>query len=167
MVIQVIKIFFFFFFYRSSVYACHLFLISSASLIFFLLLSFIMPIISWNIPLISPIFLERFLVFLILLFPSISLHCSFKKVSYLSLVFSRILHWIGYISPFSLAFMSLLFSAICKASSEDHFAILHFFFLGMFLIIFFYTVLGTSVYSSSGTLPTRSNPLNPFVTSSI
>jgi len=35
---------------------------------------------------------------------------------------------------FSFAFPSLLFSAICKASSENHFAFLHFFFLGMVLI---------------------------------
>jgi len=34
-------------------------------------------------------------------------------------------------SPLPLA--SLLFSAICKASSDNHFAILHFFFLGMVL----------------------------------
>ena len=38
-------------------------------------LFFIMPILAWNIPLISPIFLKSFLVFPILLFSSISLHC--------------------------------------------------------------------------------------------
>ena len=35
---------------------------------------------------------------------------------------------------FSLLLASLLFSAICKASSDNHFAFLHFFFLGMILI---------------------------------
>ena len=35
---------------------------------------------------------------------------------------------------FSFAFASLLFTAICKASSDSHFAFLHFFFLGMVLI---------------------------------
>ena len=35
---------------------------------------------------------------------------------------------------FSFSFTSLLFSAICKASSENHFVLLHFFFLGMVLI---------------------------------
>ena len=32
---------------------------------------------------------------------------------------------------FSLLFSSLLFSTICKASSDNHFAFFHFFFLGM------------------------------------
>ena len=36
---------------------------------------------------------------------------------------------------FTLSLPSLLFSAICKASSDNHFAILHFFFLGMVLIM--------------------------------
>ena len=35
---------------------------------------------------------------------------------------------------FSFAFSSLLFTAICKASSDNYFAFLHFFFLGMVLI---------------------------------
>ena len=40
-----------------------------------------------------------------------------------------------------------VFSVICKASSDNHFAFLHFFFLRMVL-----TTLWTSVHSSSGTL---------------
>ena len=36
--------------------------------------------------------------------------------------------------PFSLLFTSLLFTAICKASSDSHFAFLHFFSMGMVLI---------------------------------
>ena len=58
-----------------------------------------------------------------------------RRLSYLSLLFSETLHLFGYIwcifplrSPFP--FPSLFFSAICKACS-DHFAFLHFFFLGM------------------------------------
>ena len=39
---------------------------------------------------------------------------------------------ISYLSP--LPFFSLFFSGICKASSDKHFAFLHFFFLGMVLI---------------------------------
>ena len=35
---------------------------------------------------------------------------------------------------FSLPFASLLFSAICKASPDSHFALLHFFSMGMVLI---------------------------------
>ena len=68
-------------------------------------------------------------------------------------------------SPLPLA--SLLFSAICKASSDNHFAFLYFFFLGMVLVTASCTVSGTSVYSSSGTLSIRSYPLNLFVTSTV
>ena len=39
-----------------------------------------------------------------------------------------------YLSFSPLPFASLLFSAICKASSDNHFAFLHLFFLGMILI---------------------------------
>ena len=51
-----------------------------------------------------------------------------------------------------LLFASLLFTAICKASSDSHFAFLHFFFLGMVLIPVSCTMSWTSVHSSSGTL---------------
>ena len=56
------------FLYSSSVYSCHLCLISSASIRAIPFLSFIEPIFAWNIPLLSLIFLTRSLVFLILLF---------------------------------------------------------------------------------------------------
>ena len=39
-----------------------------------------------------------------------------------------------YLSFSPLLFTSLLFTAICKASSDSHYAFLHFFFLGMVLI---------------------------------
>ena len=71
------------FLYSSSVYSCHLFLISSVRSLLFL--SFIVPILAWNRPVISQIFLKRFLVFPILLFSSISLHYSLKK-AFLSLL---------------------------------------------------------------------------------
>ena len=51
---------------------------------------------------------------------------------------------------FSLPFASL-FSTICKASSDNHFAFLHFFFLRMVLITTSCTTSRTSVHSSSGT----------------
>ena len=47
---------------------------------------------------------------------------------------------------------SLLFTAICKASADSHFAFLHFFFSGMVLITSSCTMLRTSILSSSGTL---------------
>ena len=49
--------------YSSSVYSCHLFLISSASVRSIPFLSFIVPIFAWNVPLLSLIFLKRSLLF--------------------------------------------------------------------------------------------------------
>ena len=57
-VIWVINIFL----YCSSVYSFHLFLISSASIKALPFLSFFVPIITWNVPFISPIFLKRSVV---------------------------------------------------------------------------------------------------------
>ena len=74
-------------------------------------------------------------------------------LSYLSLLFFGTLHSNGYFFPFSpLHFTSLLFTVICKASSDSHFAFLHFFFLGMVLIPVSCTRSWPSVHSSSGTL---------------
>ena len=67
------------FLYSSSVYSCHFFLISSASIRSILFLSFIEPIFAWTRPLVSLIFLKRSLVFPILLFSSISVHWSLRK----------------------------------------------------------------------------------------
>ena len=69
------------FLYSSSVYSCHLFLISSASLRSIPFLSLIEPIFAWNGPLVSLLFLKWSLVFPILLFSSISLHWSLRKTS--------------------------------------------------------------------------------------
>ena len=62
-----------------SAYSYYLFLISSAHFRSTLFLSFIVPIFSWNVPLVSLIFLRRSLVFPILLFSSIYLHWSLRK----------------------------------------------------------------------------------------
>ena len=51
------------FLYSSSVYSCHFFLISSASVKSISFLSFIVPIFTWNVPVVSLIFLQRSLVF--------------------------------------------------------------------------------------------------------
>ena len=51
-----------------------------------------------------------------------------------------------------LLFTSFLFLTICKASSGNHFAFLHFFFFGMVLITASCTMSQTSIPSSSGTL---------------
>ena len=101
-----------------SVYSCHLFLISSAFVRSIPFLSFIVPIFSWNVPLISLIFL-RSLVFPLLLFSSISLHWSLRK-AFLSLLLFATLHSDHYIFHFLLCLL-LLFSSIFKASSDNHF----------------------------------------------
>ena len=91
------------FLYSSSVYCCHLFLIAYASVRSRPFLSFIMPIFAWNVPLVSLIFMKRSLVFPILLFSSISLYWSLRKLSYLSLLFFGTLHSHGYIFPYLFA----------------------------------------------------------------
>ena len=98
-------------------------------------------------------FLEKIPRLPILLFSSISLHWSLRKAFLSLLLFFETLHSNGYIFPFLLC-LSLLFffSAICKASSDNHFAFLHFFFFGMILITASCTMSWTSVHSSSGTL---------------
>ena len=83
------------------------------------------------------------------------------KLSYLSLLFFGALYSDEYIFHFSpLPITSLLFSAICKVSSDNHFAYLLFFFLGIVLITVSYTTSWTSIHSSSGTLSVKPNPLN-------
>jgi len=57
--------------YSSSVYPCHLLLISSASVRSIKFLSFIVPIFALNVPLVCLIFLKTSLDFPILLFSSI------------------------------------------------------------------------------------------------
>ena len=153
---------------RSSVYSCHLFLISSASVRPIPFLSFIVPIFAWSVPLIPLIFLKRSLVFPILLFPCISLHWSLRKafLSLLAVLWNSAFKW-AYLSFSPWPFACLLFSAICKASSDNHFAYFHFFLLGMVLTTAACTVPQTSVHSSSGTLSIRSNPLSLFVTSTV
>ena len=123
------------FLYSSSVYYCHLFLISSAFVRLILFLSIIVPIFAKNVPLVFLIFLRRSRVFPILLFSSISLYWLLRKafLSLLAILWNSAFRWeYLFFSPLPLA--SLLFSAICKASSDNHFAFLHFFFLGMVLI---------------------------------
>ena len=90
-------------------------------------MSFILPIFEWNVPLVSLIFLKRSPVFPILLFSSISLHCSLRKaLSLLAILWNSVFRWV-YLFFYSLPFTSLLLLAICKTYSDNHFAFLHFF----------------------------------------
>ena len=105
----------------SSVYSCHLFLISSVSVMSLLFLSFIVPTFAWNVPLVSPISLKRSL-----LFSSIYFHCSLKKafLSLFVILWKSAFRWV-YLSFSPLPFTCILHSALCKASSDNYFAFLH------------------------------------------
>ena len=95
------------FLYSSSVYSCHLFWISSASVRLIPFLSFIEPIFAWNVSLVSLIFLKRSLVFPILFsFPLFLCtdHWGRLAILILSLLFFGTLHSNGYIFPLSFAF---------------------------------------------------------------
>ena len=101
-----------FFFFYCSVHFCHLFSVSSASIRSLPFLFFIVPIFAWNVPLAYPIFLKRSLVFPIILFSSISLHCSLRKafLALLSILWNSAISWV-YLSlpplPFGFFFSQL------------------------------------------------------------
>ena len=113
------------FLYISSVYSCHLFLLSSASARSIQFLSFIELIFAWNVPLVCLLFLKRSIVFSILLFCSISLHWSLKKPFFfffffnLSLLFFGTLYSNGNIFLFFLCFSLLFFSQLFVSITSD------------------------------------------------
>ena len=98
------------FLYSSSVYSYHLFLISSAFVRSISFLSFIELIFAWNVPLVSLILLKRSPVFPILLFSSISLHCSLKKafLSLFAILWNSIQMGISIFLSFAFLFSSFL-----------------------------------------------------------
>ena len=100
------------FLYSSSVYSCHLYLVSSASIRSKLFLSLIVPIFSWNVSLLSLIFLKRSLIFSILLFSYIFCIDHRGRLSYLSLLFFGTLHSVGYIFTFLLCLLLLFFAQL-------------------------------------------------------
>ena len=148
-------------------YSSHLFLISSASIMSLLFLSFDVIIFGWNVHLILSVFLKKSLVLPFLLFSSMSLHCSLKKaLSLLATLWNSVFSCM-YLSLSLLLFTSLLSSTICKASSDNHFVFLHFFYLRIVLITDSYTMFWTSIHSFSSTLSTKSNTFNLFITSTV
>ena len=149
MVIQVINTFL----YNSSVYPCHLSSISCSSLGSISFSPLLCPSLHEMFLWYPSIFLKRSLVFPILLFSSPSLHCSLQKafLFLLTILWNFAFKWV-YLSSSPLHFASLLVIAICKCSSDNHFAFLYFFFLGMVLIPLSYSVSQTSIHTSSGSL---------------
>ena len=71
--------------------------------------------------------------------------------SLLAILWNSAFKWV-YLSFSPLPLASLLFSAICKGSSDNHFAFWHLFFLEVALILDSCTMSQTSVHSSSGTV---------------
>ena len=108
-----------------------------------------MPSFSWNIPLVSLIFLKRSLVFPILFFSSISLHCSLKKafLSLHAIIWNSAFRCL-YLSFSPLFSTSLFFTAICKASPDSHFAFLHFFSMGIVFFLIFFYFLNFKIFNS-------------------
>ena len=100
----------------------------------------------------------------LLYFFALSLSKAF--LSLLAVLWNSAFNWV-YLSFSPFLFTSLLFTAIFKAFSDSYFAFLHFFFLGMVLILVSCIMSWTSVHSSSGTLSIRSSPLNLFLTSTV
>ena len=155
-------------FLYSYLYSCHLFLLYSASVRSLPFLSFIEPIFAWNVPLVSLIFLKSSLDSPILFF-SLYFFALITEESFLiSPCYSlELCIQMGISFLFLLPYTFLLFTAVCKASSDDHFAFLHFFSSPIILIPVSCTMSWTSVHSSSGTLSIRSNLLNLFFTSTV
>ena len=89
------------FLYSSSVYSCPLLLISSSFVRSIPFMSYIMPIFSWNVPLVSLIFLKRSLIFPILFVSSISLHWSLSKVflCLLAILWNSVFKWLSLSFP--------------------------------------------------------------------
>ena len=106
------------FLYGSSVYSCHLFLISSASVRSIPFLSFIVPIFPWNVSLLSLIFLKRSLIFSILLFSYVFCVDHWGRLSYLSLLFFGTLHSVRYIFPFLPCLLLLFFPQLFVKPSQ-------------------------------------------------
>ena len=82
-----------------------------------------------------------------------------KHISFYSTIWGFSKHWVGCVFPF----LPCL-SSICKASSDNHLALLHFFFFGLVLVSASCTVyIPPSIVLQS--LSTRSNAINLFITS--
>ena len=116
-----------------------------------------MTIFAWNVPLVSLIFLKRFLIFPTLLFSFISLHCSLKKAFLLPCYSLELCIQLGISFLFSLSFHFTSFLTYLQSIFRQAFCLLAFLFpwdgFGQCLL---YNILvnasWTSVHSSSGTL---------------
>ena len=144
----------------------HLFLIPYASLRSILFLSFIKPIFAWNVPFLSLISWRDLKSFPFCCFPLFLCIDNWRRLSYLfALLWNSAFKW-EYRSFSPLLFASLLFTAICKASSDSHFAFLPFFFWGEWSW-FMSPIQCHKPLSIVHLASIRSSPLNLFLTSTI
>ena len=118
------------YFFTFLLYSCHLFLISSGSLGPYHFCPLLCPSLMK-----SSFGISNFLEEISSLSHSIVFLCFFAltlRTAFLSLLaihWNSAFRWI-YLSFFPLPFTSLLCSAVCKASADNHFAFLQFLFLG-------------------------------------
>ena len=123
------------FLYSSSVYSCHLFLISSASVNSLPFLELYCAHLCMKCSLGISNFLEEMSSLSI----SVVFLFFFALIAEEGFLISPCYLWNSafrclYLSFSPLPFASLFFTAICKASTGSHFAFLHFFFLGMITV---------------------------------
>ena len=158
------------FLYSSSVYSCHLFLGSSASVSAIPFLSFIVSIFAWNVPLVSLIFLKEEIA---CLSHCIIFLCFFALIAeegfLISLCYSLEPIQMGISFLFSFAFSFSSFLSYLQGLLRQPFCLFAFLFpwgwsLSLPLV---QCHEPPSIHRSSGTLSIRSNPWNLFVTSSV
>ena len=114
----------------SSVYSCHLFLISSTSVRSITFLSFIVPSLHEMFPWYLSISWRDFESFLFCCFPLFLCTDHWGRLSYLSWLFFGTLHSNGYIFPFLLCFTLLFFSQYLQGLLRQPFCFFAFLFLG-------------------------------------
>ena len=149
----------YYFLYSSSVYSCHLFLISSASV------RSIPFVLNWaHLCMKCSLGISNFLEEISRLSDSVVFLYFFTLIPEEDFLISLCYSLNSVFKCVNLSFSPLplsclLFTAIWKASSGNHFAFWHFFLLGRVLISASSTMSRNCVHSSSGTLSIRSNPL--------
>ena len=118
----------------------------------------IVPILAWNVPLVSLTFLKISLIFPILLFSSISLHCLFKKAfsSFFAIPGNSAFSWV-YLSLSPLLVASLLSSPIHKSFSGNHFTFLNFFIFGVVSLSWYVTINECFYWHKKILTPHRTN----------
>ena len=124
---------------------------------------------NWNLYVIYPILLKSSTVFPILLFPSVSFQCSFKKasLSLLAVLCNSAFSWV-YLSLHPCLWLFFFSQEFIKTSQTTSLpSCITFFLGGLVLLTASCTMLWTSIHSFSGTLSTRCNTLNLFITSTV